>query len=133
MQLNSYSREVSFNNETVVLIASKSSSFFKRRKKKQKSRRDTIDCVPDPATPLRSGMGIVCLSRDNRKYCANRIKLKRAPSVLPRHSEKQPSGKLGCFVESPAWSDILSLYIINKTKALFYPYITSIVKPYPYI
>ena len=26
------------------------SSFFKRRKKKQKSRRDTCDCVPDPAT-----------------------------------------------------------------------------------
>ena len=26
------------------------SSFFRRRKKKQKSRRDTCDCVPDPAT-----------------------------------------------------------------------------------
>ena len=25
-------------------------SFFRRRKKKQKSRRDTCDCVPDPAT-----------------------------------------------------------------------------------
>ena len=41
-----------------------------------------------PATPLRSGMGIVRLSRDNRKCCVNRIKLKRAPSVLPRHPER---------------------------------------------
>ena len=50
-------RKVSFNGVALILIASKSSSFFKRRKKKQKSRRDTIDCVPDPATPLRSGTG----------------------------------------------------------------------------
>ena len=52
--------------ELIFVEASKSSSFFKRRKKKQKSRRDTIDCVPDPATLLRSGMGIVSVSRDNR-------------------------------------------------------------------
>ena len=40
-------------------------------------------CPPNPpATPLRSGKGIVCLSRDNRKYCENRIKFNVLPPFL---------------------------------------------------
>ena len=62
-------------------------------------------CPPNPpATPLRSGKGIVCLSRDNRKYCENRIKFNVHPPCYHVIQRSEQSPRVGDVrdVESPA-------------------------------
>ena len=45
-----------------------------------------------------------------------RFKIYRAVSVFSRHSEKQPSGLLGCFVESPTTEKQLSIKALRARR-----------------
>ena len=51
---------VDFNRVVLLAVVSKTTSFFQMKKKRsKKSHRDTIGCVPDPATLLRINIYVI--------------------------------------------------------------------------